>query len=140
MHSWVIPSNPTKYDAKAAFMNNGEVDWVTNNNFNVGDIVYLYEVIPPRGRGGIVYKTAVVQTDIHLSNKIEDRKYWSGQAYPKDITEQTSFSRLKLIGEPNGKGLSYYELKLRGFSAPQFRAILLDKKPALMKYIQDFFD
>jgi 5-methylcytosine-specific restriction protein A len=50
MSSWVISSNPNTYNAKDSFAENFEVDWVTNNKFTVGDIVYVYEVTPPRGR------------------------------------------------------------------------------------------
>lgn len=140
MPSWIIPSNPATYDAQSAFRDHDEVDWASNNNFTVGDVVYIYEVIPPRGRGGIVYKTIVVDTALHLANKIDDRKYWSGQSYPKDINELTRFIRLKLVGESNGNGLSYSELKMRGFYAPQSRGISLDNKPALMKYVESYFD
>lgn len=140
MASWVLPSNPATYNAEDAFLQNGEADWVTKNNFEVGDIVYIYEIIPPRGRGGIVYKTKVIKTDFSLEDKIDDRIYWSGQVYPKNITEQTRFSRLKLIGEPNGDGPSLSELKERGFTAPQSRASVLDKKPGLLSYVQSYFD
>jgi hypothetical protein len=140
MSSWVISSNPNTYNAKDSFAENFEVDWVTNNKFTVGDIVYVYEVTPPRGRGGIVYKTKVIKTNLSLDNKLNDRKYWQGQDYPTNITEQTRFSRLKLISKPNGNGLSLKELKKQGFTAPQGRAYLLDEKIDLLSYIQNHFD
>jgi hypothetical protein len=140
VNNWVLPSNPSAYDAAGALTQNGEADWITKNNFEVGDVVYIYEVIPPRGRGGIVYQTKVIKTDISLEDKLEDRKYWSGQVYPNGITEQTRFSRLKLIGEPNGNVIFLKELRQRGFTAPQGRASLLDKKPDLLRYVQTYFD
>lgn len=140
MSSWVISSNPKTYNAKSAFIENGKVDWVANNNFAPGDTVYIYEVIPPRGRGGIVYKTEVLRVNLSLGGKLDDRRYWSKQIYPKTITEQTRFSRLKLISEPKGDRPSFEELKKRGFTAPQGRAYLLDNKPALLDYIQNHFD
>lgn len=137
MSSWVISSNPTTYDAKSSLIENGEMDWVTKNNFAVGDIVYIYEVIPPRGRGGIVYKTKVIKTNLSLKEKLDDRRYWSGQTYPKNITGQTIFSRLKLIAEPSGGGLSLEEVKERGFTAPQGSAYRIVEP--LKAYIESFF-
>ena len=139
MSIWVISSNPATYDARRSLMENAEMDWVTKNHFAVGDIVYVYEVIPPRGRGGIVYKTQVIKTNLSLVNKIDDRNYWSGRVYPKNITEHTRFSRLKLTGEPKSDGLSLKELRERGFTAPQGLAYLLEEKPVLLSYIQSHF-
>lgn len=56
MSTWVIASNPATYNAEGSLEASGQMDWVTNNKFELGDIVYVYEVIPPRGRGGIVHK------------------------------------------------------------------------------------
>lgn len=139
MSSWVISSNPAIYDAKQAFLENNEVDWVTKQDFEIGDIVYIYEVIPPRGRGGIVYKTKVTKTDIPLGDKLEDRKHWAGQAYPKNMTELTRFIRLGLTEESNSRELSLSALKAYDFTPPQGLAHVLDKKPRLLSFIQTQF-
>ena len=82
MRYWVISTNPvTTYNAEASLRANGQMDWVTSNKFKLGDFVYVYEVIPPRGRGGIVYKLEVVADDITMDTKIDDRKYWAGGVY-----------------------------------------------------------
>lgn len=140
MSSWVISSNPATYDAKQAFLDNNEVDWVTKQNFEVGDTVYIYEVIPPRGRGGIVYKTKVTKTNISLDDKLEDRRHWAGQAYPKNMNEQTRFIRLSLINELKTKELSLDSLKAHDFTPPQGLAHVLDKKPRLLSFIQTQFN
>jgi hypothetical protein len=75
------------------------MDWVTSNKFAIGDVVYVYEVIPPRGRGGIVYKLEVVADDITMATKIDDRQFWAGGVYPKDLESFPRIFRLKLIGE-----------------------------------------
>jgi intein/homing endonuclease len=140
MSSWVISSNPETYDAKEAFVESNEVDWVTKQNFEVGDLVYIYEVIPPRGRGGIVYKTKVTRTNILFDDKLEDRKHWSGQNYPKNMNQQTRFIRLSLISELNTKELTLESLKAYYFTPPQGLAHVLEKKPRLLSYIQSVFD
>lgn len=139
MSSWVISSNPATYDAKNAFQETNEVDWVTKQDFEVGDTVYIYEVIPPRGRGGIMYKTKIIKTDLTLNDKFDDRKHWASQTYPKNITELTKFSRLRLIEETNDKMLSLDTLKAHDFTPPQGLAHLLDKKPSLLSYIESNF-
>lgn len=139
MSSWVISSNPKTYNAEGSLAANDKVmDWVTNNKFEVGDTVYIYEVIPPRGRGGIVYKTTVTKTDISFAEKLKDREFWSDHVYPKNIT-QAIFSRLKLASELNSDGLSLKALKEHGFTAPQGQAYLLDNSPKLLAYIESQF-
>jgi hypothetical protein len=139
MSNWVLSSNPTTYNLKNAFLDNPEVDWVTKQRFEVGDIVYIYEVIPPRGRGGIFYKAEVVETDISMKDKFDDRNYWANQIYPKNFAELTRFIRIRLLEESNSINLSLKVLCDYGFSAPQGSAHLLDNKHSLLKHIQSQF-
>ena len=139
MSTWVISSNPvTTYNVEASIeANDGQMDWVTNNKFKLGDIVYVYEVIPPRGRGGIVYKMEVVAHDITMSTKIDDRKFWAGGIYPKDLESYAKIFRLQLVGEAEDGVIALKRLKARGFTAPQI-AYMLDANPVLIEYIEDF--
>lgn len=138
MSTWVIASNPATYNAEASLQTNGQMDWVTNNKFELGDIVYVYEVIPPRGRGGIVYKLEVAADDITMATKIDDRRFWAGDVYPKDLESFPRIFRLKLLGEAEDSVIPLQELKKRGFTAPQGLANSLDTNPALIEYIEDF--
>ncbi len=139
MSSWVISSNPETYNAKGSLAANDKLmDWVTTNNFEAGDTVYIYEVIPPRGRGGIVYKTTVTKTNLSFEEKLKDHEFWPGHAYPNDVT-RARFSRLKLASELNSYGLSLKVLKEHGFTAPQGHAYLLDNSPKLLAYIESQF-
>lgn len=140
MRYWVISTNPiTTYNAEASLRSNGQMDWVTSNKFKLGDIVYVYEVLPPRGRGGIVFKLIVVADDITMATKIDDRKYWAGGVYPKNLDSYPRIFRLKLIGEAENGVISLAKLKQRGFTAPQI-AYTLDKNPVLIEYIEDFME
>ena len=136
-NSWVVTSNPTTYSVEGAFSENEDIDWATKNKFAIGDIVYIYEVIPPKGRGGIVYKTRVTQTNVSLAEKIDDRKYWLDEIYPKTITEQTKFSRLKRIGIPDNSIIRFDALKEYGFVAPQSLAHRVTDP--LSSFIESFF-
>ena len=138
MSTWVIASNPATYNAEGSLDTNGQMDWVTNNKFELGDIVYVYEVIPPRGRGGIVYKLEVVADDITMATKIDDHQFWAGGVYPKDLDSFPRIFRLKLVGEVEDGVIPLKKLKQRGFTAPQGLANSLDANPVLIEYIEDF--
>lgn len=138
MRYWVIASNPATYNAEGSLQANGQMDWVTSNKFAIGDVVYVYEVIPPRGRGGIVYKLEVVADDITMATKIDDRRFWGGGVYPKDLASFSRIFRLKLLGEAEDGVIPLQRLKKRGFTAPQGLANSLDAHPALIEYIEDF--
>jgi len=139
MTTWVISSNPETYDANHSLQANGEIDWLTKNNFIVGDAVYIYEVIPPRGRGGIIYETEVIKTNITIDEKIDDRDFWAGRNYPEGITVQTRFSRLRLIGKPSDGIIPLEALKVYRFTPPQSSAHNLDNNPDLLGDIQSHF-
>ena len=136
MSSWVLSCNPQVYSHATSFRQNGFIDWVTVNRFEDGDIIYIYEVIPPRGRGAIVYKAEVAEVGLTLDNKTDDHVFWKDGVYPKDYSAY-KFCRLKLISEKDDDSLSLESLRKHGFSAPQGFAYLLDNKPSLLKYIQN---
>lgn len=137
MSTWVIASNPATYNAEGSLDANGQMDWVTGNKFELGDIVYVYEVIPPRGRGGIVYKLEVVADDITMTTKIDDHQFWAGGVYPKDLDSFPRIFRLKLVGEADNGVIALAKLKKRGFTAPQGLANSLTNV-ALIEYIEDY--
>ncbi len=136
MSVWVISSNPTSYDAIGALTEDREMDWIANKKFMIGDTVYIYEVVPPRGRGGIVYETEVTETNIRFKDKIDDRKRWQGQAYPASITEQSKFSRLKYIGEPAGGVILLKTLREFGFAPLQRGDAAASVTESLKTYIE----
>ena len=136
MSSWVISCNPQVYNHAASFKQNGFIDWITVNNFEYGDIIYIYEVIPPRGRGAIVYKAEVTEVNLSLKDKFDDSAFWKNGVYPGDYSGH-KFSRLQLVREKDDSKLSLTELRRYGFTPPQGVGHLLDKKPELLKYIQN---
>lgn len=136
MSTWIISTNPVKtYNAESSLRTNGQMDWVTNNKFKIGDTVYVYEVIPPRGRGGIIYKLEVVADDITMATKIDDRKFWANGVYPSDLASYARIFRLKIIGEAKDGVIPFQKLKQHGFTAPQI-AYTLDTNPVLIEYIE----
>ena len=145
MSHFVISSNPAEvYRARDWFGDgNVQVDWISaaKNPLEVDDIVYIYEVVPSRGgRGGIVYKTKVLQTNLTLKNKFDDRTYWIGGDYPIYISENTTFNRLELITAPNNGVLPLAALQKFGFHPPINGAKSLNANPNLTHYIEKCFE
>jgi len=144
MNHFVISSNPVEvYRAKDWFDDgNTQVDWISavKNPLEVGDVVYIYEVVPKRGgRGGIVYKTKVIRTNLSLKNKFDDRTYWIGGDYPIYIKENTIFNRLELVSTPSNGVLPLSALRKFNFHPPVNGAQSLDVDPELVHYIEEHF-
>lgn len=141
MNNWVLSSNPnTMYHVKESLDANGEMDWISENkDIKVGDIVYIYEVLPPRGKGGIVCKTQVTRIGLTLDNKINDVEFWVKDAYLKYFRNESRFNRLRRVSPPIKGIIPYQIIQTYGFVAPQRGVYSLDKKPELLKYIQECF-
>lgn len=73
-----------------------------------------------------------------MATKIDDRKFWAGDVYPKDLESFSRIFRLKLLGEAEDGVIKLAKLKQLGFTAPQGLANSLDANPALIEYIEDF--
>lgn len=145
MSNFVISSNPVDvYRARDWFDDgNNQVDWIsaTKNPLEIGDSVYIYEVIPSRGgRGGIVYKTKVIQINLTLQNKFDDNIYWAGGDYPIYIKNSTTFNRLELISTPKNNLLPLTSLQNFGFHPPIKGAQSLDANLGLLHFIEEHFE
>jgi hypothetical protein len=115
------------------------MDWISSRQLAIGDVVYVYETLSG-GRGGIIYRTIVMETDLTMNTKIDDRKYWIGGDYPEYITEATKFNRLKLAGIPINGIIAYRVIEGMGFTAPRKGVYSLDEKQNLLRYIEGCFD
>ena len=74
MRYWIIPANPKLYRIADAIRDlNGVIDWRQYNNFEVGDIVYIYCSKPI---SQIIYKMEVIATNISREYTIADQQYW----------------------------------------------------------------
>lgn len=145
MSHFVISSNPVEvYRARDWFDDgNKQVDWISaaRNPLAISDTVYIYEVVPSRGgRGGIVYRTKVIQTSLTLQNKFDDSAYWIGGDYPTYIKQDTIFNRLELTSTPNNGVLPLRALQEFGFHPPINGAKLLDTNPNLLHFIEQCFE
>lgn len=71
-----------------------------------------------------------------MATKIDDRQFWGGGVYPKDLDSFPRIYRLKLVGDAEDGFIPLKELKQHGFTAPQI-AYTLDANPTLTEYIEE---
>lgn len=76
MKSYMFPCNLEKYDILGSFLKNGFVDYGTNLNLEIGDVVYLYNGAP--------YSAIFLKCQVR---SILDRK---------DTVDDTEFSKIEI--------------------------------------------
>lgn len=129
---WVFPANPQKYHVLEAFAELEELNWGTNNNVKVGDIVYIYLGEPIKK---ILLKTEVVMIDIN-PEEIEN-----GSKFDIDsdtIPDKKKYARLKLLDCFLRKKnyLAYDNLKKHGLKGNIRGALVLNNNAELLDYIK----
>ena len=72
MNYWIIPANPNRYRLAEVLRDMHSVDWRQHNNFEVGDIIYIYSSRPD---SQILYKMEVVAVNLTAEQTVADR-HW----------------------------------------------------------------
>lgn len=67
---WIIPANPKIYDIESHFVHQETIDWHTQFNVDIGDIVYIYMTNPD---SCILYKCEIINVDFPEHSE-ENRK------------------------------------------------------------------
>ena len=136
MNYWIIPANPKRYKLKDALKDlNGIIDWRQHNNFEIGDIVYIYCSKPI---SQIIYKMEVMAIDITIEYTIADQQYWSTSLEFKASLKNNRFFRISLLAENKQRKLTLNDLLNNGLkSAPQ--GTLKVKEP-LLSYLHNNFE
>lgn len=135
MRYWIIPANPKLYRIADAIRDlNGVIDWRQYNNFEVGDIVYIYCSKPV---SQILYKTEVIATNISREYTIADQQYWRNLSEFKTSLNNNRFYRISLLAENETNKLTLDDLYNHGLNGvPQ--GSLVVKEP-LLSYLQEIF-
>ena len=131
VNHWIVPSNPSKYNAIEAFKDLKMIDWGSSNNINIGDIVYIYvsEKIQ-----SICLKTKVVKIAVEPHEIINDSKYVSEL---DKIGEKNNYNRLELLqifDIEQQKKLTFPMLQRHGLKSKIQRNEKLKRE--LLQYIQ----
>lgn len=135
MRYWIIPANPKLYRIADAIRDlNGVIDWRQHNNFEVGDIVYIYCSKPI---SQIIYKMEVIATNISREYTIADQQYWRTPSEFKTSLNNNRFYRISLLAENGTDKLTLDDLYNHGLNGvPQ--GSLVVKEP-LLSYLQEIF-
>lgn len=135
MRYWIIPANPKLYRIADAIRDlNGVIDWRQYNNFEVGDIVYIYCSKPV---SQILYKMEVIATNISREYTIADQQYWRTPSEFKTSLNNNRFYRISLLAENETNKLTLDDLYNHGLNGvPQ--GSLVVKEP-LLSYLQEIF-
>ena len=135
MKYWIIPANPQRYKLDDALRDlNGVIDWRQHNNFEIGDVVYIYCSKPI---SQLVYKMEVIATNITSEHTIADQEYWSTPSEFKASLSNNRFFRISLLAENETEKLTLEDLLNHGLKgAPQ--GALKVKEP-LLSYLQEVF-
>lgn len=135
MKYWIIPANPLRYNLADALKNlKGTIDWRQHNNFEIGDIVYIYCSKPI---SQIIYKMEVIATNITREYTIADQEYWNTPSEFKASLINNRFYRISLLNENDTEKLTLNDLLNHGLKgAPQ--GALIVKEP-LLSYLKEIF-
>lgn len=135
MKYWIIPANPLRYNLADALKNlKGTIDWRQHNNFEIGDIVYIYCSKPI---SQIIYKMEVIATNITREYTIADQEYWNTPSEFKTSLINNRFYRISLLNENDTEKLTLNDLLNHGLKgAPQ--GALIVKEP-LLSYLKEIF-
>lgn len=113
---WILPCNPLIYNHFQAFKDNNVVYWHQNNNFVIGDIVYIYS---SKNIHSITTVTKVVDVNV-TKDKVEydDSNYWIN--HENDESSCNRFVKLQLVKFTDDIRLDLEHLTKNGLkSAPQ---------------------
>lgn len=126
MKYWIVPQNNEYFRLDDLLRDHDAVTWVHRNNFEVGDIVYIYQSKPARR---LKYVMEVVQ----INAPDDDDSQYNG---PKHLDKRQSsklsvFKLLKRLGDK--LNLGFYDLKANGLTNNLQSVVSIDGE--LLEYI-----
>lgn len=111
MNYWIIPANPQRYRLADALQELPFVDWRQHNNFEVGDIVYIYNSRPD---SQILYKMEVTAVNLTANETVADRQYWMSPMEFETSIMHNRFFRMVPLAENDSDKLTLEDLLEHG--------------------------
>ena len=111
MNYWIIPANPKRYRLADVVRELPFVDWRQHNNFEEGDIVYIYNSRPD---SQILYKMEVIAINLKTDETTADRQYWATHSEFEESLIHNRFFRMVLIAENDTDKLTLADLSEHG--------------------------
>ncbi len=131
---WIVPFDSSKFDIVNALERFGFVDWKQRNNFNIGDIIYVYITKPEQC---IRYRFCVTEINLTFEQSQNDIEFWNdkNEFYLGD--EHNRYCRFVLNGELEAGDLCLHKLISKGLKgAPQSAMKVVGE---IKDYIESYF-
>ena len=129
--AWLLSSNNGVFRLDDCIKDRGEVFWSQNNNFAVGDYVYLYATMP---EGRIKYQMRVDSADLPHSDEINDKEYWTSAEELKNRALHNRYAKLVLVRRIDSMSLGLEDLLRHGLNGAPQRGVRVSGE--LLKYIE----
>lgn len=111
MNYWIIPANPNRYRLAEVLRDMQSVDWRQHNNFEFGDIVFIYNSRPD---SQILYKMEVIAVNLTADQTVADRQYWVNPSEFDSSILHNRFFRMIPLAENEGEKLTLDDLLEHG--------------------------
>lgn len=111
MNYWIIPANPNRYRLAEVLRDMQSVDWRQHNNFEVGDLVFIYNSRPD---SQILYKMEVIAVNLTADQTVADRQYWVNPSEFDSSILHNRFFRMVPLAENEGEKLTLDDLLEHG--------------------------
>ena len=133
MDNWIFISNPNRFRMADWLKSNQFIEFVQNNNVQVGDIIYLYSTAPIQK---IEYKLIVDKINIPYEYAIDDYEY-SLEPELRDLNKDKIFCRFKLIKKVDEPLLHLSKLREKGVKSSMQSPFKISGE--LLEYIEQYF-
>lgn len=131
MKHWILSCDTSRYDIHTLFKKDGFCLWNQRRDFEVGDVVYIYESKPV---SKIVYKTVVEEINIR-----RDKPENADNFYKKDYNKEYAF-KLKYEAINPGNRLQFAELQEKfGISGMSLINIPQITEQGMIDFFEDVF-
>lgn len=136
MNYWIRAYDNKKYRVADFIRDNGYIDWGMKNQFEVGDIVFLYATAP---KSRLTFCLEVTKVDMSWEESPDDSEYFISQEHYDHwlrTRQQTRYVRYQLIKELSSPALTLSCLQEHGLTgAPRSPRRLL---PEVVDYILNY--
>jgi 5-methylcytosine-specific restriction protein A len=134
MNYWIIPANPNRYRLAEVLRDMNTVDWRQHNNFEVGDIVFIYNSRPD---SQILYRMEVIAVNLTADETAIDRQYWVNPSEYDTSMLHNRFFRMIPLAENETSLLKLADLLEHGLKGTPQGALKV--KEPLLSYINKVF-
>ena len=134
MNYWIIPASPNRYRLAEVLRDMNTVDWRQHNNFEVGDIVFIYNSRPD---SQILYRMEVIAVNLTADEIAIDRQYWVNPSEYDTSMLHNRFFRMIPLAENETSLLKLADLLEHGLKGTPQGALKV--KEPLLSYINKVF-